>query len=99
MNFSNLWRAPVFGALLTLSAASQATAEGTFDIPPGAHFNQEKLAKVTEFFKNEVATGKIAGADVLIRQRGKEVYHETFGVQDVVSKTPITARPSSACRR
>src|SRR5947207_12366353 len=90
MNLGNLWRAPVFGALLTLSAASQATAEGTFDIPPGARFNQEKLAKVTEFFKNEVATGKIAGADVLIRQRGKEVYHETFGVQDVVSKAPIT---------
>ena len=31
MNLGNLWRAPVFGALLTLSAASQATAEGTFD--------------------------------------------------------------------
>jgi CubicO group peptidase (beta-lactamase class C family) len=37
-----------------------------------------------------VATGKIAGANVLIRQHGKEVYHETFGVQDVVSKTPIS---------
>src|SRR4029077_4180315 len=60
------------------------------DIPAGAHFNQDKLAKITEFFKNEVATGKISGADVLIRQRGKEVYHETFGVQDVESKAPVT---------
>src|SRR5258705_4975747 len=77
------------GALLALTV-SQARAEGAFDIPPGAHFNQDKLAKVTEFFKNEVATGKIAGANVLIRQRGKEVYHETFGVHDVVSKTPIS---------
>src|SRR3954451_15893204 len=79
-----------FGASLALGAAPLAHAEGTFDIPAGAHFNQDKLAKVTEFFKNEVATGKIAGADVLIQQHGKPVYHETFGVQDVVSKAPIT---------
>ena len=37
-----------------------------------------------------MATGKIAGAIVLIQQHGKPVYHESFGVQDVVSKTPIT---------
>jgi CubicO group peptidase (beta-lactamase class C family) len=74
---------------LTL-AASAVRAEGTFDMPAGAHFNQDKLAKITEFFKNEVATGKIAGANVLIQQHGKPVYHEMFGVQDVVSKTPIT---------
>ena len=73
-----------------LVAAPPVRAEGTFDIPAGARFNQDKLAKITEFFKNEVATGKIAGANVLIQQRGKPVYHETFGVQDVVSKTPIT---------
>src|ERR1700709_2581462 len=71
-------------------AASAARAEGTFDMPAGAHFNQDKLAKITEFFNNEVTTGKIAGADVLARQQGKPVYHETFGVQDGVSKTPIT---------
>src|SRR5882757_3060205 len=71
-------------------AASPARAEGTFDIPAGAHFNPDKLAKITEFFKNEVVTGKIAGANVLIQQHGKPVYHETFGVQDVVSKTPFT---------
>ena len=76
--------------VLMLGAAPPARAEGTFDIPAGAHFNQAKLAKVSEFFRNEVATGKIAGANVLIQQRGKPVYHETFGVQDVVSKTPIS---------
>src|SRR6478752_6814810 len=60
--------------VLMLGAAPPARAEGTFDIPAGAHFNQAKLAKVSEFFRNEVATGKIAGANVLIRQHGKEVY-------------------------
>src|SRR5258705_4346422 len=90
MNPAHFLRATVCGALLAAGIASSASAEGTFDIPAGAHFNQAKVEKVTESFKNEVATGKIAGANVLIRQRGKDVYHETFGVQDVVSKTPIT---------
>ena len=88
MNSRQLVSALACGALLL--AMPSARAEGTFDLPAGAHFNQDKLAKVTQFFKNEVATGKISGADVLIEQHGKPVYHETFGVQDVVSKAPIT---------
>ena len=96
MHLRNCLRAPAIGALLALLAASPVAAqntfssEGTFDIPPGAKFNPEKLAKITAFFKNEVDTGKISGADVLIRQRGKDVYHEKFGVQDVESKAPVT---------
>lgn len=92
----NCLRAASLGALLMLSAVSSVAAqdvfasEGSFDIPPGAHFNNDKLARVTDFFKNEVATGKIPGAIVLIQQHGKPVYHEFFGVQDVVSKAPMT---------
>src|SRR5215813_4964884 len=91
----NCLRALAFSALLTVSAALPAVAddfssEGSFDIPAGAHFDKDKLARVTEFFKNEVATGKIPGAIVLIQQHGKPVYHEFFGVQDVVSKAPMT---------
>jgi CubicO group peptidase (beta-lactamase class C family) len=82
-------RALACGTLL-LAAAPSVRAESTFDIPPGAHFNPDKLAKVGAFFRNEVDTGKIAGAIVLIQQHGKPVYHESFGVQDVVSKAPIT---------
>src|SRR6267154_529728 len=89
MNSRQLLRTIACGALM-LGAAPTARAEGTFDIPAGAHFNQDKLAKVSDFFRNEVATGKIAGAVVLIQQHGKPVYRESFGVQDVVSKAPIT---------
>src|SRR6267143_6146756 len=60
MNSRVLLRALACSALMFL-AAPQVRAEGTFDIPAGAHFNQDKLAKITEFFKNEVSTGKIAG--------------------------------------
>ena len=89
MNLHHMLRALAIGALM-LAAAPSARAEGTFDIPRGAHFNQDKLEKVGEFFRNEVATGKIAGAIVLIQHHGKPVYHGSFGVQDVVTKAPIT---------
>jgi CubicO group peptidase (beta-lactamase class C family) len=90
MNLRHLLHSLFCGALLTLAAGPQARAEGTFDIPAGAHFNPEKLAKVGEFFRNETTTGKIGGAILLIQQHGKPVYHESFGVQDVVTKAPIT---------
>jgi len=86
----HLLRSLLCGALLATAAAPSVRAEGTFDIPPGAHFNQDKLARIGEFFKNEVTTGKIPGAILLIQQHGKPVYHEFFGVQDVVSKAPMT---------
>jgi CubicO group peptidase (beta-lactamase class C family) len=89
MNSRHALRLLFCAALLPLAAPS-ARAEGTFEIPAGAHFNQDRLAKIGEFFRNEVATGKIPGAMVLIQQHGKPVYHQSFGVQDVVSKAPIT---------
>jgi CubicO group peptidase (beta-lactamase class C family) len=77
-------------AVLVLAAGSPASAEGTFDIPKGAHFNQQKLEKIGEFFRNEIATEKIPGAILLIQQHGKPVYHEFFGVRDVETKAPMT---------
>ena len=50
-----------------------------------------KLERITEFFNNEVATGKLPGAVVLIQQHGRPVYLKCFGVQDVATKTPMTA--------
>ncbi len=92
----NCLRASSLGALLMFSAISPSAAqdvfasEGSFDIPAGAHFNKDKLARVTAFFENEVATGKIPGAIVLIQQHGKPVYHEFFGVRDPATKLPMT---------
>jgi CubicO group peptidase (beta-lactamase class C family) len=83
-------RALIGGALLVIAAAPPVSAEGTFDIPAGAHFNPQKLEKIGEFFRNEVATGKISGAILTIQQHGKPVYHESFGVRDVATKLPLT---------
>ena len=89
MNCRDMLRTLAGGALMVL-AAGEARAEGTFDIPAGAHFNQQKLAKIGEFFRNEVATGKIPGAVLLIEQHGKPVYHEFFGIRDPATKLPMT---------
>ena len=59
-------------------------------MPAGAHFNPQKLARIGEFFQDQIANGKIPGAVLLIEQHGKPVYHERFGVQDVVSKRPMS---------
>src|ERR1700688_3893018 len=77
-------------ALLTVAAAPSVSAEGTFDIPAGAHFNPEKLARVGDYLRDQVAQGKIPGAILLIQQHGKPVYHEFFGVRDVATKLPMT---------
>jgi CubicO group peptidase (beta-lactamase class C family) len=80
------------GAALLAGAASTspALAEGSFDIRAGAHFNPQKLERIGEFFRNEIATGKIPGAIVLIQQHGKPVYFEKFGVRDVATQLPMT---------
>src|SRR3954469_3709499 len=82
-------RSLVAGALL-IAVAPSARAEGTFDIPAGARFNPQKLERVGDFLRDQVAQGKIPGAILMIEQHGKPVYHEFFGVQDVASRQPMT---------
>ena len=90
MNSRHAVRSLISGALLTIAAITPAFAEGNFDIPAGAHFNQQKLQRIGEFFRGEIAGGKIPGAILLIQQHGKPVYHEFFGVRDVATKLPMT---------
>src|SRR3981189_3259054 len=90
MNSDHALRALFCGALLTIAAASSASAEGTFDIPAGAHFNPQKLERVGDYPRDQIANGKIPGAILLIQQHGKPVYREFLGVQDVATKQPMT---------
>jgi len=90
MNSSHLLRSLVCGALLAVASAPSISAGGSFDIPSGARFNPQKLERVGDFLRDQIANGKIPGAILLIQQHGKPVYHEFFGVQDVVSRQPVT---------
>src|SRR6185295_3131640 len=58
--------------------------------PNAAVFDLEKLSRIDDFFNNEVATGKIPGAMVLIGQHGRQVYFKTFGVSDTDTGRPMT---------
>src|ERR1700756_627753 len=77
-------------AALFCIAVSSARAEGTFDIPAGAHFNKEKLARVGDYLRDQVAQGKISGAALLIEQHGVPVYNALIGVRDTATKEPMT---------
>ena len=90
MNSRQAVRWLISGVLLTMAAIPSAFAEGSFDIPAGAHFNQQKLQRIGEFFRGEIANGKIPGAILLIQQHGNPVYHEFFGVRDVATRLPMT---------
>jgi CubicO group peptidase (beta-lactamase class C family) len=54
-------------------------------------FSAEGLALVRDYMRNEVSTGKIPGAVLLIQQHGQQVLLENFGVLDVESRRPMTS--------
>jgi len=54
-------------------------------------FSSEKLERVGDYIGNEIASGKIPGAILLIQQHGHPVYFENFGVRDLATKRPMTA--------
>jgi CubicO group peptidase (beta-lactamase class C family) len=80
----------ISGVLPTIVAIPLAFAEGSFDLSAGAHFNPQKLQRIGEYFREQIANGKIPGAILLIRQHDKPVYHEFFGVRDLATRLPMT---------
>lgn len=59
-------------------------------MPVSASLSQAGLTHVGDYMRNEIATGRIAGAVVLIQQHGQPVLFESFGVRDVDGKRPMT---------
>src|SRR6267154_1324490 len=66
-----------------------ASAESRPSVPRS--FSREKLERVGDYIRNEIATGKIPGAIILIQQYGQPVYSEKFGLRDVATRQPMTA--------
>src|ERR1700720_1867850 len=80
-------------AFLIVAIAVDWPRAGRAESPPpvSASFSREKLERVGDYIRNEIAAGKIPGAILLFQQHGKPVYFENFGVRDVVTKLPMTA--------
>ena len=49
-------------------------------------FSRANLERVGDYIRNEIATGNIPGAILLIQQHGQPVYFESFGVRDVANQ-------------
>jgi CubicO group peptidase (beta-lactamase class C family) len=58
--------------------------------PSAPTFSPAALDRIGDTIRNEVATGKIPGAVLLIQQHGKPVYFESFGVRDPDTRQPMT---------
>ena len=58
--------------------------------PDRAGFSPQRLARITDYFNNEVKIGKIPGAIVLIQRRGHPAYYQGFGVRNPATRAPMT---------
>jgi CubicO group peptidase (beta-lactamase class C family) len=78
-------------ALLLLAIAIGRPGAGQAESPAAAaSLSREKLPRVGDYIRNEIATGKIPGAILLIQQHGKPVYFECFGVRAHATGQPMT---------
>ena len=88
------WRTEAFARGLCLAVALAVTigapAHAGEDQSSTRTLSREKLGRVGDYIRNEIAAGKIPGAVILIQQHGKPVYFESFGVRDVATKLPMT---------
>jgi CubicO group peptidase (beta-lactamase class C family) len=89
-NFISSRRHAALCAAVALIVVGAASSQADDAAPKPAVFSPEKLGRIDDFFNNEVATGKIPGAMVLIKQHGREVYFKTFGVSDTDTGRPMT---------
>src|SRR5258707_441694 len=84
--------APALALLILAVAVGRPNADNTESpslVP--ASFSRAKLQRAGDYIRNEIATGKIPGAVILIQQHGQPVYFENFGVRDVATRLPMTA--------
>src|SRR3982075_1114261 len=81
--------AAVAVAVSVVAPLSSATVE--LGPPPDAVMSREKLSPIDDFLNDEIASGKIPGAIVLIQHHGQPIYLKCFGKRDVEKGTPMTA--------
>src|SRR4030088_1955743 len=81
--------AAVSVAVSVVAPMTPATVE--LGPPPDAVLSREKLSPIDDFLNDEIASGKIPGAIVLIQHHGQPVYFKCFGKRDVEKGTPMTA--------
>src|SRR5205823_9729894 len=59
--------------------------------PKAPTFSRAALDQMGDYVRNEITTGNIPGAVLLVQQHGKPVCLQSFGVRDPASSQPMTA--------
>ena len=78
-------------ALIALGAvAPTSSAFADSAVLSEASLSPARLDRISDYLRNEIATGKIPGAVMLIQQHGTPVYYKCFGVRDVAGQQPMT---------
>jgi CubicO group peptidase (beta-lactamase class C family) len=81
-----------FVAVLLLVTFAWGPAIGRAEpLAAASRFSLSKLQRVGDLIRQEIATGKMPGAVILIQQHGHPVYFECFGVRSVESRRPMSA--------
>lgn len=81
--------AAIVAAALSISTVKAAEIIGE-PKPEQVGFSPQRLQLVTDYFQNEVTSGKIPGAIVLVKRHGETAYYGSFGVRNVTTKAPMT---------
>ena len=90
--FSRWWRGFAALGLLIVALAAGRPDAGSAETPApiSAGFSPQKLQGIGDYIRNEVASGKIPGAVILVQQHGHPVYFQSFGLRDVATKIPMS---------
>jgi CubicO group peptidase (beta-lactamase class C family) len=80
----------LFLGLVWVAFVSVAAAEGLPNAKPEeVGLSSERLGRVTEMLRANIAANEIPGAVLLIARQGKIAYFESFGLLDPQAKTPM----------
>lgn len=85
------WSVAARVSVLGMLAASTGFATAVAETRPVMELSRPGLDRITDFFNNEIAAGKIPGAVVLIQRHGRPVFFKSLGVRDVATGAPMTA--------
>ena len=80
--------AAALALLVAVIAVNTGRAESPLPVAKG--FSPEGLTRIGDYVRNEITSGKIPGAVLLIQQHGQPVFFESFGMRDVDTKRPMT---------
>jgi CubicO group peptidase (beta-lactamase class C family) len=84
-----MFRCVVSCALIVLVIAGVRAEE--LSETPARNLDPQRVEKVADYFRDEIAAGRLAGAVVLVQQHGRAVLQQSFGVRDVATHVPMTA--------